>query len=516
MLPASRTRTRALAALAMTPMLLAAAACGGGGGSNSSSPRPGDIVLAAALPSQGFEGDKCISDLQTNPMIYDALLRIKTPDGDGVVPGLAESFDYDEKTNVYTFDLRPDAKFSDGKQLTAKDVVFSFNQWTSGDVSGSYYANVKSAEATSPSQVKVTMKQADTFLPALLTWCTSTVYPENWGGKSKEEYFKKPISAGAFAVESSSDVTGPTESIKMVPNKYFYGFEGKKAPWKSFEWKVVSDPSQRVLQFKSGDADLLDQVDSAAQAQLGEKFVQRADPNPINGMLANTKSGPTADPNLRAAISAALDRSEIVKAQNVGNVAATGALSIGIPGAVEPSEPYSKTADLEKAKSLMAKSRYPDGVSITYMYPSSDKDATTSAQVVKAQLAKIKIDLKLQATDITTQNSKLSAKDFETSWFRASAISPTIFDPISFLQAAHYKYTSANTAVVDKAFAEGTSTTDEAEQEAQALAVQDDLIKQNFYIGLYNSRYSWAVQPWVKNFQGLQYGFFYGDGLSSK
>lgn len=513
---ASFSRVQIVAVALTAPLLLTVAACGSSATAKGGSPRPGHLVLAAERPSQGFEGDKCISDLQTNPMIYDALLRIKVPNGDGVVPGLAKSYSYDEKAHVYTFDLRPDAKFSNGKPVTAKDVVFSFNQWTSGPVSGSYYANVKSAEAVSDTEVKVTMKQGDTFLPALLTWCTSTVYPDNFGGESKADYFKTPISAGAFAVKSTTDLTGPSEVIQMIPNKYYYGYAGKTPPFKSFEWRVISDPSQRVLQFKAGDVDLLDSVDSAAQAQVGKQYVQRSKPDQISGMLANTKSGPTADADLRAAISAAVDRSEVVQAQNDGNVAATGALPIDVPGAVEPTTPYSTKADLTQAKALLAKSKYPKGVSIDYLYSTSDKDAATAAQMVKSQLAKIGVNLNLQATDNTTLYARLSAKNFQMANFRASAISPTIFDPISYLQAAAYPYTGADHTVVDRAFATGTSTTDTAVQEAQAKAVQDDVLKQNFYIGVYNSRHAWAVQPWVKGFLDLQYGFFYGEGLSSK
>jgi len=49
-------------------------------------------MVARVTSSQGFEGDKCISDLQTGPLVYDTLLRIKTPEGDGVTGGIAEDY----------------------------------------------------------------------------------------------------------------------------------------------------------------------------------------------------------------------------------------------------------------------------------------------------------------------------------------------------------------------------------------------------------------------------------------
>lgn len=504
---------------AMIALLLGAAACSGGGGGSgvgTDAPRPDSIVMGRVLASQGFEGDRCISDLQTNPMVYDTLLKIQLPDGSGVVPGLASDYSYDEQNFLYTFDIRPEARFNNGDQVTAQDVAFSFNQWMSGEVSGSYYAGIESAEAVSDTQVKVQMKQADTFLPALLTWCTSTVYPDNFGGMSKEEYFKKPISAGAFAVESATDVTGPTEDIKLVPNKYYYGWPDGKPPLKSFELKAIGDPSQRALQFKAGDLDLLDSVDSATAAQVGEAAVKRPGVNPIVGMVANMKTGPTADSNVRAAIALALNRQEIAQALNDGSQAATGALAVNVPGYADPTTPYAPTGDIDAAKALMAKSNYPDGVKISYLYISSDKSGSTAALVAQDQLKEVGIDLELQAVDGTTLNARLADKDFELAHFRASAISPTIFDPISYFQAAPYQWTGADTSVVDAAFTAGTATTDEAEQEAQARLVQDDILKQNLFIGLWNSAYGWAVQPWVEGFEPLQYGLFYADTVGTK
>ncbi len=515
----SRSRSwKVFAAAISAPVVLSLAACSSSANNNATktSPRPGNVVLAMALPSQGFEGDKCITDLQTNPMVYDSLLRIQTPEGKGVVPGLAASYTYDDKALAYEFTLRPDAKFNNGQQLTADDVVFSIDQWKAGQVSGIYYGNVKSATAVSPSVVKVQMNAPDNFLPALLTWCTSTIYPKDFGDLTKEAYFQKPISAGAFAVDSVSDLTGPNEVLNFVPNKYYYGYAGKTAPFTTFKVKTISDPSQRVLQFKAGDVDILDQVDSAAEAQVGSSVVSRSTPNRINGMLLNLKSGPTADPDLRAAISLALDRSAIVQAQNDGTVAATGALPIKVPGAVEPTTPYASSANLDQAKAAIAKSKYASGVTLTYLYVSSDKDSSTMAQVAKDQLSKIGVTLTLQAVDNTTLQSRSAASDFQIIYFAASAISPTIFDPIGFMQAAAYPWSGANPAVVNEAMAKGTSTNVAAEQEAQARKVQDDILSQNFFVGVYNNPYAWAVQPWVTGFTPLQYGLFYADDVTSK
>lgn len=54
-----------------------------------------------------------------------------------VVPSLAKSWEIGEDGQTYTFYLREDVKFSDGKPMTADDVIFSFNDVTfNEDIAG--------------------------------------------------------------------------------------------------------------------------------------------------------------------------------------------------------------------------------------------------------------------------------------------------------------------------------------------------------------------------------------------
>ena len=60
---------------------------------------------------------------EINILIFNGLTA---HDGDNqVVPGLAESWDFDDETNTYTFHMVEDAKWQDGEPVTAEDVKFT-------------------------------------------------------------------------------------------------------------------------------------------------------------------------------------------------------------------------------------------------------------------------------------------------------------------------------------------------------------------------------------------------------
>src|SRR6476646_2330936 len=68
-------------------------------------------------------------ETETWPMaslFYVGLVKLKDPGTP--IPALAESWTISDDGTTYTFKLRPDAKFSNGRDLTAEDVKYSFER----------------------------------------------------------------------------------------------------------------------------------------------------------------------------------------------------------------------------------------------------------------------------------------------------------------------------------------------------------------------------------------------------
>ena len=64
--------------------------------------------------------------------VFSRLVRVNNV-GTDIEGDLAESWDVSDDGSVYTFHLRPDAKFSDGSPVTADDVVFSIKRAAAKD-----------------------------------------------------------------------------------------------------------------------------------------------------------------------------------------------------------------------------------------------------------------------------------------------------------------------------------------------------------------------------------------------
>ena len=134
-------------------------------------------------------------DLWVFANVYDVLIRVDKT-GTKLVPGLAESWEVSADGLTYTLKLR-NAKFSDGSDLTADDVVFSFTRIR--DDKGSLWANPfkvigyrRGNRSARPSLIK--LKQATApFLATLAFPIASVLSNKGFETLGPEKYAEAPI-----------------------------------------------------------------------------------------------------------------------------------------------------------------------------------------------------------------------------------------------------------------------------------------------------------------------------------
>lgn len=137
-------------------------------------------------------------------MVYQTLLASTEDEAFSEYGLIAESIEMPEDRSWVAFNLRPSARWYDGKPITADDVVFTFNTLMEKGhpFYKAYYANVSSAVAESPARVKFSFNMAgNRELPLIMG--QMPVLPKHfWEGKDfSKSTMDFPLGSGPYKVK---------------------------------------------------------------------------------------------------------------------------------------------------------------------------------------------------------------------------------------------------------------------------------------------------------------------------
>jgi oligopeptide transport system substrate-binding protein len=348
----------------------------------------------------------------TASLFYVGLVKLSDPGT--AAPALAESWTISDDGTIYTFKLREGLKFSDGNDLTAEDVKWSFerllNPATAAPTSF-FFAPLVGAEeflagtATEVSGIKIIDPLTVEFTLTYPVWSMMQRFALPPGFiVSKEgieaagdQYGIQPLGAGPFMLESwESGVR-----ITGVRNPNY--FEAGQPFFDRFEMELGVEPSVGILRIEAGEADVsLDFVPASdyprliADPVLAERVLPTAGFPNTDYMIVNNNKAPFDNVLVRQAMSLAVDRERLAQIFNGRAVPLAGFLPPGVPGdnADLLPDPY----DPEGAKALLAEAGVPDGFSTT-MISNTDPLVLAESQAVIADLAAIGITVEYTSID---------------------------------------------------------------------------------------------------------------------
>ena len=252
---------------------------------------------------------------EINVLLFNGLTA---HDGDNqVVPGLAESWDYDETTYTYTFHIRDGIHWHDGEPFTAKDVQFTIEAIMDPDNGSENAPNYEDVEEiTVVDDQTISFRLAEPNV-AFLEYMTMAVLPSHLlEGEDMQEsdFFRHPVGTGPYQLERW-DVG---QSIVLTKNEDYY----LGAPnIDTVIFKIVADDNAQAMQLKSGELDLaLLDPKNAANFEGRDGFtcydMTTAD---YRGILFNFANDYwTENRDLIPAICCALDRQAIIDSVLLG------------------------------------------------------------------------------------------------------------------------------------------------------------------------------------------------------
>jgi microcin C transport system substrate-binding protein len=234
---------------------------------NPDAPRGGEIHLAAVGSYDTFNPFSFKGVAAAHVGALFETLMVPNPDEPDTEYGLlAESVDVPEDKSWVAFNLRPEARWQDGKPITADDVVFTFNILkTKGDPSYAvYYADVTKVEALSPLKVKFTFKNGNNRELAQILGQLPVLPKHYWEGKTFENTtLVPPLGSGPYKIDSF-------ESPRYIVYRRDPSYWGWKLPVKVgrdnydvMRIDYYKDPNVEHIAFLGGNYDY--QIESSAK-----------------------------------------------------------------------------------------------------------------------------------------------------------------------------------------------------------------------------------------------------------
>src|SRR5471032_3625132 len=138
----------------------------------------------------------------TCPNVFESLGRIDSRGEIG--PGLAESWTISPDGKEYVFKLHTGVKFHDGEAFDASVVKFSIDRLFAADSAvpaKSLYTDIDKVEAVDPATVRITLKQANSYLLYNLSLGDAGIMHP----KSAPTNDKQPVGTGPFVFKERKE-----------------------------------------------------------------------------------------------------------------------------------------------------------------------------------------------------------------------------------------------------------------------------------------------------------------------
>ncbi|WIH85807.1 peptide ABC transporter substrate-binding protein [Brachyspira pilosicoli] len=334
--------------------------------------------------------DPAIND-ETYGFIYinHAFEGLLTKDINGkIVGGSSDKWEISEDKLKYTFHIREDAKWSDGKKLTADDFVYSYRRVVAPKTASPiaylmYY--IKNAK-----DINMGKKQIDTLGVTAIDENTLTIELEN-----PTLYFEDILASGGCYVPVREDIINkygddwtwnpesyigngaykmterkPDELIAFELNTNYWDYKNQVA--KKINFVLIADEYISLNAVRTGDVDFSINAPPIGEIEslIKENLMAVSDIIGVYYLDLNNKDKTLSDKRVRKALSLAIDRNYIVSNIGYGKLIAAESFIPPVVKGLEKSfreessnfiiaNNYSN--NIIEAKKLLAEAGYPNG-----------------------------------------------------------------------------------------------------------------------------------------------------------
>jgi oligopeptide transport system substrate-binding protein len=350
-----------------------------------------------------------------------------------VIPGVASRWTTSKDGLVWTFFLRPNARWSNGEPVTAEDFVYSFRREVSpltASPSAEALSRIAGAEsirlgktenpailgvsASDRRTLRVVLTAPTPWLPMLLTHFAAMPVPRSQISRYGDEWTRpgRMVGNGAYTL-AGLDANG---TIHLKQNPFFHDAGSVKVPRVTLISGLA--PADALKRFDDGDFDVVTLLASSVSQATSEHpgWILKQSELATRSLIVNPNKGLLSDPRFRRALSSTIDREELI--QTVEHATYLPAYELVAPGlagyrpqsATWSSEPLAER--ISQARALMVQlPGAPVRVSLTFRDgPAGQRVASAIAEGWKMRLG---VETTLVPLDGKTFLERLGSHDFE-------------------------------------------------------------------------------------------------------
>lgn len=478
-----------------------------GGTLNFMAPYGGDLFGLDPAKSSRYQ------DFLVSMNIHRSLYRW---DAEKSVPviDLPESVEVSEDGLIYTFKLRPNIKFHNGRRMTADDIIWNYQRIASMQPASPAYENiviikgVKDVFQENADTISGLKKIDDLTFQVTLDnpvdlrfylWLPSTaILPKEVVERLGSGFATNPVGCGPFKFVKW--VKGSEVVIEKFDDFYMEG----RPYLDKVVYKIMGEAAPRDLAFKARDLDAtivgaVNYPEYKADPEISKNMIEVAEMfTRLVGM--NPDFEPFSDKRVRQAVNHAIPSDLIIEKILKGKAfPARGWLPTTSPAFNPEGKKYE--FDLEKAKQLMKEAGYEKGFVIEQAIGTANKSWGTGIyEAAMPYLKKIGIELKIQQMEGAAMAERVRNGNFQMFiWSLDSGP-----DPLEAMQRwksdnpqAASNYVKYANPEYDKLLNQAAKLRDEGKKiellkQAEALLVEDA----PFWFFNYNKAVM-AFHPWV-------------------
>lgn len=388
-------------------------------------------------------------------LLHEGLLNYG-PGSTTLVPALAERWTASPDGLVYTFHLRPTARFSNGRAVVCDDFVYSWERLLNprrvASPGAENYRLVRGYDAfregraarlagiscPTPRTLRVELSAADrTFLHVVAMRFVSAVPREAVEAVGDERFGRSPVGAGPFVLERWE----PNVRMVFRRNPYYWDAPRPHLDRVVFELSVARH--LQFMRFVAGELDFAHNYSLSTADYLWmlrnaawQPYVSRSPNATIGAFMANCEMAPFDNVHVRRALSLAIDRDSLCRARNNRIAPAWSLYPPGIAGH-RADNPLRQRYDPEAARREMALAGYPNGLDEEIELWIGEGDAgLTYGQIVQADLRRIGIRVRIKQASGSVYYSALGRRNTVRLAFTGWAMDYP--DPSNFIEPSFH------------------------------------------------------------------------------